>query len=128
MRDENDADATLAEIKLLFGSPLLSSESAAGYERIMREYLKCFMPRDFHEKILIGYLCNYTWDIIRLMRLRPLIIERRCRQQLDFDAQRKKQLAQRKAAVAGERADRDIPPNSELERANALEDAAWDAF
>src|SRR5262249_27115507 len=44
------------------------------------------------------------------------------------DAQRKKRLFQRKAAVTGERTDPDKPPNSELERARDLEDAAWDAF
>ena len=128
MRDNIDVDAAFAELKELFGSPLLGSESAATYDRIMRGYLECFMPKDFHEKMLMGYLCNYTWDIIRLMRLRPLVIERRCRQQLAFDAQRKKQLAKRKAAVVGERTDRGSPPGSELERAQVLEDAAWDAF
>jgi hypothetical protein len=113
----------LAELKELLGPPpVLSTESTEAFYRIMEEFLECFQPGDFMERALVKDLTCHTWDIVRLNRHKTLVMERKYRQRLKYQAQRTRIMAQRKEAIAGNLGAGAVKPANELERVLDLED------
>ncbi len=91
----------LAELKKLFGPPaVLSTESADTYYAIMARFVECFKPEDFMMQMFMKDLTDTTWDAMRYTRHKTLAIERQFRQQLENQARRVKEAAQRKQLAA----------------------------
>jgi hypothetical protein len=122
--DENTA-ATLAKLKHTFGPPpVLSTENLEVYDEIMSRLIERFAPQDIIEEELVKQLTDAIWESIRYTRHLTLAIERKFRQRLEFQAQRKKLMAGRKDALARELAEKAQTPPSELERMHELQDVA----
>lgn len=91
----------LAELKKLFGPPaVLSTESADSYYAIMARFVECFKPEDFMMQMFMKDLTDTTWDAMRCTRHKTLAIERQYRRQLEYQARRVKEAAQRKQLAA----------------------------
>jgi hypothetical protein len=98
-QQEKSTETQLNELLQLFGSPpVLSSEDIRSYQEIMARLLESFAPRDFMEQLLIKELTDSTWDVMRSSRHKTLLMERRFRDRLEFQAQRGKAAAQGKEA------------------------------
>jgi len=50
MLKKNSFTAEIAELKLLFGDPVLSAENPAAYDRILAALLETFLPSDIMER------------------------------------------------------------------------------
>jgi hypothetical protein len=100
-QQEKSTETQLAELLQLFGPPpVLSSEDIRSYREIMARLLESFAPRDFMEQSVIKELTDSTWDVMRSSRHKTLLMERRFRERLEFQAQRGKAAAQGKDAPA----------------------------
>jgi hypothetical protein len=111
-----------AEMKTLFGSPILSSENSDHFDQVLASLMACFMPADFMEQTLIWELTVSTWDAARLTRHKTSAIERKFRQRLEFQVKRSKTMAEQKAAIARELGVANRKSCNELERIDALEE------
>jgi hypothetical protein len=114
----------LAEIKEVWGpSPVLSSEDAKAYDKLLLNLIRCFLPQDFMQKMLIKETADSSWEQARYGRHKPLVVERRFRA---------KRLAETKAERATEPEEALdglvkevdtilLEPATELDHARALE-------
>jgi hypothetical protein len=94
-------ETQLAEILELFGPPpILSSEDIGSYQEMMAGLLEKFAPRDFMGQLLIKELTDSNWEVMRYSRHTTLLMERRFRDRLEFQAQRRKNAAPGKEAPA----------------------------
>jgi len=83
----------LAEIKEVWGPPpVLSSEDAKAYDRILLNLVQCIVPANFIEQMLIKEAADSTWEQVRYTRHKPLVMERRFRNQRKVEAQRQKRM------------------------------------
>lgn len=74
------ATTDLVELKKIFGPPpVLSTESSDAYDAIMTRLFECIRPEDFVEQMFVKDLTNYQWEIMRYMRHKTLMIERKFR-------------------------------------------------
>jgi hypothetical protein len=91
----------VAELLHLFGpTPVLSSENIGSYQQVMAQFLEDFAPRDFIEELLIKELADSTWEAARYARYKTLLMERRFRDRLEYQARRGNATAQSKVALA----------------------------
>lgn len=91
----------LAEMKEIWGPPpVLSSEDPKAYDRILLKLVECYVPEDSMEQMLVKKLADNTWEEMRFTRYKPLVMERRFRDQREFEAQRRKAAAEKKRALA----------------------------
>ena len=98
---ENFTAAKLARLERLCGRfPVLSSENRQDYEELLISLLEHHTPRNFLGERLIKYLADEEWEIGRYKRHKVLLIERRFRARLAFQAHREKATQQDKAALA----------------------------
>jgi hypothetical protein len=98
---EKSIETQLAELLQLFGPPpLLSSEHIGSYQETMARFLEQFAPRDFMGQSLIKELTDSHWEVMRHSRHTTLLMERRFRDRLEFQAQRRKNAAEGKEAPA----------------------------
>jgi hypothetical protein len=112
----SSAKSNLAALRQLFGPPpVLSSESDQSYDEIMSRFMQDFALRDFMEQTLVKELTDCTWEIARYTRHKALLMDRRFRRRLDFQAQRHKDAAQGEDALANGRAKQHRPPATEPE-------------
>jgi hypothetical protein len=94
-------EAQVAELLQVFGPPpVLSSEDIGSYQEMMAGLLEEFAPRDFMGQLLIKELTDSNWEVMRYSRHTTLLMERRFRDRLEFQAQRRKNAAQGKEAPA----------------------------
>jgi hypothetical protein len=99
--------AQIAEYSKLLGpAPVLSSEDAKHYDAIWEHLLEILKPRDFLELLLMRQILDATWEVIRYTRHKTLGIERRFRQSLEFQAERKKEQKARREKLAQELAEK----------------------
>jgi hypothetical protein len=63
-----------AEVVRLPSPPVLITESADDFDRIRGALNKCIQPRDIIDQILIVEVATVTWEILRLQRCKPAII------------------------------------------------------
>jgi hypothetical protein len=113
---EKSIEAQLAELLQLFGPPpVLSSEDIGSYQEIMARFLEEFAPQDFMGQLLIKELTDSHWEVRRHSRHTTLLMQRRFRDRLEFQAQRRKNAAQGKEAPAKKPAAPNGKPSSEPE-------------
>jgi len=94
-----NTSADLATLIRLFGSPpLLSNEKLEHFEEMMNRLIVCMRPEDFVVSIFVYQVAIETWCTIRWKRYKALMINRWERTTREFEAQRAKLNAQRKAA------------------------------
>jgi len=112
----------LAKFGALFGPPpTLSTEDVKSFEEMWEQFLECFMPKDFLEVILIRQVLIETWKIWRYTRHQGIGIERRFRQSLKFQIQRKKEQKACREALAKELAEKTGRPITDFDRLMHLE-------
>ena len=88
----------LAELQKHFGSPpILSTESVEDYEAVAAQFMKYINPEDFIVLMFVRDLTDWTWEMMRYKRHKTWAIERKHRQQLEFQAMREQFNAQQKA-------------------------------
>ena len=85
--------------------PVLSSENRQHYEELLISLLEHHRPRNFLGERLIKYLADEEWEISRYKRHKILLIERRFRARLAFQAYREKAAKEDKAALANKLAE-----------------------
>ena len=74
------------ELKQMFGpAPVLSSESVAGYNKMLFRLLEAMRPRDFMERILIKQGADATWEVIRYARLKSEHMQLKFRQLAELE-------------------------------------------
>src|SRR5438445_13404849 len=96
-----DVSGLLAKLQELCGPPpVLSTESLEAYNQILAEFSKCIRAQDFVEQILAKDAADGTFEAARYQRHKTLLIERRFRDYLAVQAQRKKASAQKKEKAA----------------------------
>jgi hypothetical protein len=78
----------------------LSSEDPKAYDTIMARFIECLKPRDFIEEMFVKDLTDSTWDILRYLLHKTLVIEREHQRHQDKEAERRQKERKRKAAVA----------------------------
>jgi hypothetical protein len=117
----NSAATTLARLERLCGPfPVLSSEDRNAYEELLLSFLEHYRPRNFMAEKLVRHLADEEWEISRLRRHKVLLIERRFRTSLAFQAHREKATREDKAALAKNLAQQ--PPGQLILPEQVLED------
>jgi hypothetical protein len=105
-RAKNSTAAKLARLERLSSRfPVLSSENRQHYEELLICLLEHYRPRKFLGERLIKYLADEEWEINRHKRHKILLIERRFRAGLAFQAYREKAAKEDKAALANKLAE-----------------------
>jgi hypothetical protein len=85
----------------LFGPPpVLRTENLENFEKLFGQVMACIMPRDVIESILVRNFVYASWQIDRYSRHQIACIERRHRQNVEFQVQRAKAQKMRKEALA----------------------------
>jgi hypothetical protein len=103
---KNSTAATLARLERLSGRfPVLSSENRQHYEELLICLLEHYRPRNFLGERLIKYLADEEWETSRYKRHKILLIERRFRARLAFQAYREEAAKENKAALANKLAE-----------------------
>ncbi len=117
---ENFTAPKLARLERLCGRfPVLSSENRQDYEELLISLLEHHTPRNFLGERLVKYLADEEWEIGRYKRHKVLLMERRFRARLAFQAYREKATQQDKAALATKLAEQ--PPGQLILPEEALE-------
>ncbi|MGO8794070.1 MAG: hypothetical protein ACLQLC_04540 [Candidatus Sulfotelmatobacter sp.] len=107
----------LMEFGVLFGPPpVLTTEETQHYEEVWRSLIESLKPRDFLELLLIKQVQTETWKILRYTRHQSVGIERRFRQSLRFQIQRRKEQKARREMLARELAEKTGRPITDFER------------
>jgi hypothetical protein len=94
MRDNHPkVEDQIAWLKTLFGRPpVLSTEDPRAFEEIQAKIIEKLRPRDMIEQIFIWQAAVATWEMIRYMRQKTLMIPRKFRQREEALAQHRAQL------------------------------------
>jgi len=110
-------ETEIAELKRLFGDPVLSTENAETYDRILAALLDTFKPSDFMERRWLKQYADAVWEEVRARRHKTLFFTRKFQERLKHQAKRKLQIDQQKQQLtqAGKR-------TTELDRMLELED------
>jgi hypothetical protein len=120
-QNNNLLSAVLARSERLCGRfPVLSSEDPKDFQELLISLLECYRPRNFFGEKLIRHLADEEWDISRLRRYKNLLLERRFRACLTFQAYREKATQEDNAALAKKLAEQ--PPGQLILPEQALED------
>jgi len=120
VQEQADTAAKSARLERLCGRfPVLSSENRQDYEELLISLLEHQTPRNFLGERLIKYLADEEWEIGRYKRHKVLLVERRFRARLAFQAYREKATQQDKAALATKLAEQ--PPGQLILPEEALE-------
>jgi hypothetical protein len=89
-KEESTATKLVRLHRLCGPPPVLSSEDPKSYEELLISLLACYRPRKVMAEMLIRHLANEEWEINRLTRHKTLLMERRFRARLAFQAYREK--------------------------------------
>ena len=120
VQEQAENVTALARLERLCGRfPVLSSENRQDYEELLICLLGHHTPRNFLGERLIKYLADEEWEIGRFKRHKVLLMERRFRARLAFQAYREKATQQDKAALATKLAQQ--PPGQLILPEEALE-------
>jgi len=113
----------LTEFSALFGPPpVLSSENDENYEAMCNHLMDCLGPVDFLEVLLIKTVLNESWKLIRYYRHQAVGTERRFRQSLAFQGERRRELTARREALARELAEKTGRPLTDFDKLVHLEE------
>jgi hypothetical protein len=109
LADETSSAKLLAEFKQLFGPPpVLRSESMEAFDQSLIALIEDYRPTSHLKKMHVWDMAYEFWEQRRIKRYKTLLIERRHRQHLEAQAQRRKlaaEIEERKAANARMRAE-----------------------
>jgi len=115
--------AVLSDLKRWFGPPpTLTSENRQAYDEIMEGLVETYTPQDIMEMMLIRQLADSNWQIVRCTRHKNLAVDRKLREQREFQLERARKLAELREARTRERAERNSQPATQLDRINELID------
>jgi hypothetical protein len=119
---------TLARLERTCGRlPVLSSENRKDFEELLVSLLEYYRPKNLMGEKLIRHLADEEWEISRLRRHKTILLERRLRARLAFQAYREKATHEDKAALAKKMAEQPpgqlILPEQVLEEVIAKVDA-----
>ena len=93
----------LEEFSAFLGpAPVLTTESEKHYNEFWEKLIECFKPEDLMELFLIRQVQNETCKVTRYSRHQTVAMDRRFRQSLEFQAQRRKEQFARREALAEE--------------------------
>jgi hypothetical protein len=123
-KEESTATKLVRLHRLCGPPPVLSSEDPKSYEELLISLLECYKPRDVMAEMLIRRLADEEWEINRYTRHKTLLMERRFRARLAFQAYREKAAQEGKEALAKKVAERRSGPFTLPEE--ALEDVIAD--
>src|SRR5947209_5790421 len=113
--------AILAEIRKISGPPpVLSTEDAAGFEKMLTELIDRARPSDLVEKLAVYHEAVAGWESLRYGRYKTLSIERQYQNHRKFEATQKELLRKQKQTAARDQAEA-RPPASEAQRALELD-------
>jgi hypothetical protein len=116
--------AEIAELKELFGDPVLSTEKHDRYDRILRELFGTLQPSDFMERRWVKQFADAAWDEVRHRRHITLFFTRKYQERQRFQAKRKLMLERQKKA-----SDRESQAVNELDRLLELDEvASWGGY
>src|ERR1700751_4986243 len=88
---ENSTAAKLARLERLCGRfPVLSSENRQDYEELLISLLQDLRPRNFLGERLVKYLTDEEWEMARYKRHKALLVDRRFKGRLAYQAYREK--------------------------------------
>jgi hypothetical protein len=91
--------AILARLERLCGPfPILTSEGRKDYQELLTSLLDNYRPTNFLGEKLVRHLADEEWEINRLRRHKVILLERRLRARLAYQACREK--PENKAALA----------------------------
>jgi hypothetical protein len=87
---EKSTETLIAELQRICGPPpVLSSEDPTAYHELLSGFLTTLPPVDFMLLIMVRQLADALWDVMRYARHKRLLMERRFRQRLEFQAKRR---------------------------------------
>jgi hypothetical protein len=113
----------LEEFNAFLGpAPVLTTENERHYNEFWEKLIECFKPQDLMEALLIRQVQNETWKITRYSRHQTVAVDRRFRQSLEFQAQRRKEQLARREALAKEFANKTGRPITDFSTLIHLED------
>jgi hypothetical protein len=112
----------LEEFSAFLGpAPVLTTESEKHYNEFWEKLIECFKPEDLMELFLIRQVQNETCKVTRYSRHQTVAMDRRFRQSLEFQAQRRKEQFARREALAEEFAKKTGRPVTDFSRLIHLE-------
>ena len=103
MSDNKNCDTGIdpAELRQLLGpAPILSTESADQFEKVLDRLIAALKPRDMVEGLLIWDFAIPSWEINRYARHRTVAFDRGFKQDLEFQVQRIKNEKARREDLA----------------------------
>ena len=78
------------ELLELFGpAPILRTESLQAYQKILRQWLEEFTPRNVINQMFVKELTDCTWQMACYTRHKTLLMQRRLLQRLEYQEQRR---------------------------------------
>jgi hypothetical protein len=117
---ESPITAKMKRLERLCGRfPVLSSENRQDYEEFLMCLLEEHRPNKFSGERLLKYFADEEWEIGRYKRHKTLLMERRFRARLAFQAFREKAAKEDKAALARKLAEQ--PPGQLILPEEALD-------
>jgi hypothetical protein len=124
MTEQSPSESTTAGLtkhwEMLGPPPILSSESLEAYNELGDRVSACLRPEDAVAGILVKDFHNFEWEVLRILRHKALVPERRFRMRLEHQQARAQLMASRKKQT-------DIPATGE-ERLEKLEYVADGSF
>src|SRR5262249_55676730 len=113
----------VAELRELLGpSPVLSTENQRSYDEISARLIECYLPVDIMEQMLIRQLIDASWEIVRYTRHKKLALDRKLREQREFQVKRAQELTKLREEKARERAERNAKTATQSDRVRELVD------
>ena len=115
------AEMDPAELNSLLGpTPVWSTEKVEDYYKMLNKFMAALGVRDFVEMMLIRDVTVATWEIIRYTRQKTLAVDRKFRQRLEVQAQKAKEVNERREMLRGKLADKGDKAQTPTEHAENL--------
>jgi hypothetical protein len=122
--NEPTTEQLLSEFGAIFGPPVLSTEPIEQYQKLFTQVAKSRGAPDIIELILAKRIADGVWLSGRYARHGTVLIERRCRESLEFQARQSKERKERRQAAIREFAEKTGRPQSDFVKLNELDDIA----
>jgi hypothetical protein len=122
--DPEDAKV-VAELETMSPAPVLSTENAASYAKLLLDMVICYKPRDAMQKTLVRQIVDSTWEMSRYGRAKTGLIDRRFRKQKELVLQRQAALKKQAEARTQERSKHEQPPQTALDQYVELEEVVF---
>ena len=124
--DPEDAKV-VAELKAMSPPPVLSTENAANYAKLLLDMVVDYKPRGAMQKTLVRQIVDSTWEMLRYERAKTGLFDRRFRKHNELVLQRQAALKKQAEARTQERSKREQPPQTALDQYVELEEVVFSA-